>query len=419
MLKKRASKSKKIRVLFIEQNQDGTTGGSHYCLLDLLKLIDKKSFKPIAMFYENNKLIDDFKSTGVDVVIFAKPVGINIIKWLNNKVTWSIPGLFLLPKIFQVCHNVVTSKLLPIIYLVYYILRYKVDVVYNNNSAVYLGLELLLAAKLTGRKCIAHERGYYKTILWYNRFHPKYWDYIIGISESTKINLESLGVDTSNYSTVYDRINIDEFRSRVAKNPQEIRDEFRISAEQPLIGIVGNLKRWKGQIIVVEAVNFLKPKYDNMKCLLIGDVSSNLKDDIDFLREVKRKIRNYNLQDNIILTGFRSDVPNIVNTLDLFIHSSISPEPFGIVVLEAMALGKAVIASNEGGPVEIIVNGQSGLLIEVNNPKILAEKIDLLLSDEMLRKEIGKNAITRVRNKFSRLDIKHIESIIQSLTKHS
>jgi len=86
-----------------------------------------------------------------------------------------------------------------------------------------------------------------------------------------------------------------------------------------------------------------------------------------------------------------------------------------LVVLEAMALGKAEIASNEGGPVEMIENGISGFLIEPGNPDMLREKIDYLLSDPTFRFRLGENALERVKTKFSTLDIKYIENLYLKL----
>ena len=89
------------------------------------------------------------------------------------------------------------------------------------------------------------------------------------------------------------------------------------------------------------------------------------------------------------------------------------PEPYGLVVLEAMAMGKAIIASNEGGPVEMIVNNESGLLIEPNNPEILADSIDLLLSDKEKREEMGMAAYKRVLKIFRKLIFLLLKNCIQ------
>jgi glycosyltransferase involved in cell wall biosynthesis len=403
-------------VLFVEENQDGTTGGSHYCLLDLVRSLDNEKFRCLVMFYESNSLLNDFKKTGAHIRIFRKPLGIHLTRRLKHNQLRFLPGFFLAVRASQFLYNAVITRLYPIAHSIYYILGHNIDIVHVNNS-IFGGFEWVLASKITGRKCIAHQRGYDKEIPPSCRFHSSRYDYIFGTSEAIRENLLNLGIDLSHYSTLYDRIQTDEFRARVTRTAQEMRKEFKTAIEQPLIGIVGNLQWWKGHMTVVGAVKILKPKYKYIKCLVVGDISKRGGKDIECMKELKRKVDDYDLNENIIFTGYRSDVPNIVNALDIFIHASIRPEPYGLVVLEAMSLGKAVIASNEGGPKEMIVDGESGFLIEPNNPQILAEKVDVLLSDSILRTKLGENAFDRVRKKFSKLDIQHVENVYRTLLK--
>jgi len=132
---------------------------------------------------------------------------------------------------------------------------------------------------------------------------------------------------------------------------------------------------------------------------------------------LKDKIHSYGLDNDIIVTGFRTDVANLLNAMDVFIHASIRPEPWGLVVLEAMAMGKAIIASNDGGPVEMIVDGESGFLVEPGNPEHLAAKLNILLGDPSLRRSMGQNALLRMEEKFSKIDILFIENLYANLLK--
>jgi len=164
--------------------------------------------------------------------------------------------------------------------------------------------------------------------------------------------------------------------------------------------MVGNFQEWKGQHVVIEALGIIKTKYPDLECLLIGDVPKN-KQDIEYFEKIKQNILDKGLKQNIIITGYRNDVPDLINSCDVMLHASIIPEPFGMVVLESMCLKKPVIATNIGGPKEIIENGLSGILIPPANSTILAEEIDFLLHNEEQRKSIGENAIKRVSNNFS------------------
>jgi len=404
-------KSYPINVLYVDENQDGTTGGSHYCLLDLVRELDKEKYNSIVMFYEKNHALREFKETGIEVIIYPKPLGVNFIKEFKKRYE-NNPSLFV--KLIQKLYNIINVDIFPTLYFIFFIIKKKIDIIHINNS-VFAGFDWVIASKITFTKCIAHQRGYYYEIPQYCRFHSKRYDYIFGVSEATKQNMLNLGIPLRNYSTFYDRINIYEFKSKLSKSKHEIKDEFGVKEDQPFIGIIGNIQRWKGQRTVVDSVGLLNHKYPTIKCLLVGDISSNIKDDIKYYNELKSEVNENNLDDNIILTGYRSDVADIINALDIFIHASTRPEPYGLVVLEAMALGKALIASSEGGPAEMVVDGESGFLVPPGNPEILSEKLDILLSDSAYKEEMGKNAFKRIKRKFSKLNIRQVEDVYEQL----
>jgi glycosyltransferase involved in cell wall biosynthesis len=396
-----------IRILYIEENRDGTTGGSHACLLDIIRALDKTKVFPLVMFYEENRLLNDFKAETAQVFIYNRP---KAIQFRN------LPNDFFLIKIPRIFYNLFLTYIMPLIYFIYFIIRHKIQIIHLNNT-VFAGLIWAIAAKITRTKIIAHERTRLAQIHFINKFHHRLFDYILGMSKSSEFYLKSYNINLNKYSTFYDRVDVDKFRLNATKSRKEVRKEFNLNTEQPCIGIVGNLQRWKGQLTIIDAVCRLINKYPELTCLLIGDSSKKTLDDIAFYQEINSKIHTNNLQKNIILTGHRTDIPDLLNALDIFIHASISPEPYGLVVLEAMAMGKAIIASNEGGPVEMIVNNKSGLLIQPNNSEILAESIDLLLSDKQKRQEMGIAAYNRVVNNFSKLDISFIENLYLNLLK--
>lgn len=221
-------------------------------------------------------------------------------------------------------------------------------------------------------------------------------------------------MDISKHTTIYDTINVDVFKKKLCKSKRTTRSGFGVNETQPLIGIIGNIRDWKGQSIVIDAVEILKKKFPDLVCLLVGDMSDDCE---DFNSGIRDKIIQKGLTQNIIITGFRTDIADIQNALDVFIHASLSPEPYGLVVLEAMVMGTAIVASNEGGPSEMIVDGKSGFLIPPGDPEILADKIDWFLSDVTLRERMGALAQKRFYERFSTFDIKTIETIYLRLLK--
>ena len=107
-----------------------------------------------------------------------------------------------------------------------------------------------------------------------------------------------------------------------------------------------------------------------------------------------------NLGKNIIITGYRQDIPDIINAIDVLIHTSVEPEPFGRVLLEGMSMRKPVITNNIGAGPEIIKNGKTGLIVESGNESALARAIITILGNSKLAKNMGENGRRRVQNNF-------------------
>lgn len=379
----------KKKILFVEQNQDGTVGGSHYCLLYLIKCLNKKKYKPIVMFYEPNAIIGKFAREGCPLVLYKKPLG----KFFEPP-----SSVLKLPYIIaRKAFNFISTSLIPLIRFILFIIKNDVDLIHLNNSA-HSGWEWLIAAKLLQKKCIAHQRGFAKFGVLVGK-RAKCFDKIICVSKAIENYLNKNGI-LNNTITIYDGMDPQGFAKRIRKSIAQVKNELNIDLDSPLIGVVGNFQEWKGQLTVIKALDLLRRKYPELICLLIGDVSSTNKQDIEYLQKVRQEIHDRDLKTNIIITGYRSDVPDLINSLDVMIHSSIEPEPFGMVSLEGMCLKKAVIATNIGGPMEIIENGASGILVPPGNPSVLAEKIQFLLEHPAVRDRIGKNALKRVEQNF-------------------
>jgi len=101
-------------------------------------------------------------------------------------------------------------------------------------------------------------------------------------------------------------------------------------------------------------------------------------------------VKEKGLQGTVILTGQRADVPILMKTFDVFCHTSIEPEPFATVVVEAMMAGVPVIGTNIGGTPEIISHGQTGFLVPPDDPQKLAAVLSHLAADQKLRQKVGR-----------------------------
>ncbi len=342
------------------------------------------------MFYEKNKLLPEFSAEGASVRIFRKPLG--------SRFAPSAPVLMVPGRLIQKAWNGFSTSLAPFFYFFLFLLKHRIDLVHLNNTA-RAGWEWLIACKLLNKKCITHERGF-------ARYTPlaiafaKRFDRIVCVSEAVRDALSQLGLK-NNVRILYDGIDPAAFQKRVVKSPEDVRREFGLPNDITLIGMVGNIQEWKGQRTVAEAMQKLRDDLTGVRCLLVGDASSTVRRDQQFLQTLKRQIIENELTRHVILTGYRTDIADLMNAMDIVLHASIQPEPFGMVVLEAMALGKPVIATDIGGPREIIKNGVSGFLVPPGDPVVLADTIKRLLTDAVLRVDIGKNALKTVQERFT------------------
>jgi glycosyltransferase involved in cell wall biosynthesis len=180
-----------------------------------------------------------------------------------------------------------------------------------------------------------------------------------------------------------------------------VRREFGIPADAPVVGIVGHIQGWKGQLLVVEAVARARQQVPDLRCLIVGGVHRL---GAEFAARVRDRISADGLERHVILTGARRDVAACMDAMDVVIHSSIRPEPFGRVLIEAMALGRPVIAPRLGGPQEIIADGETGLLVAPRDVEALAEAIASLIGDRPRRLAMGHAARDRIDRVF---DIRH------------
>jgi glycosyltransferase involved in cell wall biosynthesis len=162
--------------------------------------------------------------------------------------------------------------------------------------------------------------------------------------------------------------------------------------DRPLaVGIVGRLAPWKGQHVFLDA--FARAFPDGDECaLVIGDA---LFQEEDYAARLHHQADELGIASRVTFRGFRADVPAELADLDVLVHASVIPEPFGQVVVEGMAAGLPVIATDAGGPAEIITPGTDGVLVPLGDAPALAAALRRLAADRGLRARLGSAARAR------------------------
>jgi glycosyltransferase involved in cell wall biosynthesis len=352
------------RVLLVEQNRDGTAGGSYQSLYDIARSLDRRRYIPQVLFHQTNRFVDRLTALDVPVHIWSPP-------HRSNRVTNALGGIL---------DRVAMLK------------RLGIDIVHLNNAPAAGADDWLPAARIRGIPCITHARvmvrpGHDAIHRW---LHRRY-DLVLGDSRHVAEAVVTVtGIARDRVRVVYEGVDADAFRQSIRCPAATVRERHGVRPDDVLIVMVGHLRPWKGQHVLVDALARVKNR-EHLKAIFVGGTPTFHTDYVD---QLKATAAATGLSEVVSFVGERDDVADFMNAADVVVHASTEPEPFGIVVVEGMALGKAVLASALGGPLEIITPG-TGMLFDPAKPEELAAAIDRVAADATFRAELGRAAQAR------------------------
>jgi glycosyltransferase involved in cell wall biosynthesis len=209
---------------------------------------------------------------------------------------------------------------------------------------------------------------------------------VFAVSEAVRRDLIGSGLPAEKVFTIHNAVETDFFDpERVPRRQPSVREQFGIPRIAPLLGIAARMNPWKGQYELIAATARLRQSFPDLHVLILGA-------DVPEMRaEYERRAREGGVADRIHFGGFQRDVRPFLQEFDLFVHPSYG-EPFGLSIVEAMAMRKPVIACNTGGVPEIITHGEDGWLVEERSADAVAAAISTLLNDKALCQRIGERA---------------------------
>jgi glycosyltransferase involved in cell wall biosynthesis len=371
----------KLRLLYVEANNDGTIGGSYFSLLYLVAGLDPARFSPLVVFTTENSLLSRFHAAGARTLIVPG----------TERASTSGP----LSRLLANARNFYRTYLVQPRRLARILRNERIDLVHLNNS-IRRNHAWMLAARLAGVPCITHERGLMRSFMARDRRLARNLGAVICISSAVHKNFVARGLGDLPLVTIFN--GLDPAQMLCTRAPADVRAEIGVAPDAPLIGIVGNIKPWKGQEVVLRAMGQLREEFPDLACVLIGDTSPSA---AAYREQMAALTRELGISSRVHITGFRSDVANYINALDIQIHASVHPEPFGRVLLEAMALSKPLVASNGGAVPEIVVHEHTGLLFEPGDPTALAAALRTLLADRPRAVAMGAAGRARLLAEFS------------------
>ncbi|NOR22453.1 MAG: glycosyltransferase, partial [Candidatus Aminicenantes bacterium] len=226
------------------------------------------------------------------------------------------------------------------------------------------------------------------------RKYMKNVDAIIAISEGVKKVLVEGGVDPENVEVISSGIDFSSFEedSVALTSKDYLHREFSLAVDDYLVGIVAHLADHKGHQYLIQATKILKQQAPKIKTIIVGEGPLSM--------ELDRQAKELDVEDIIFFLGFRKDIPKILSSLDLFVLSS-HLEGMGSSILDAMASRLPVVATKVGGIPEVVIHGETGLLVPPRNPSALARAILMLYSNKTLASRLGQKGYELVHRKFS------------------
>ena len=197
------------------------------------------------------------------------------------------------------------------------------------------------------------------------------------------------GIDTTRWSPDGPRADLD----ALAGLPSAPRDTIRV-------GLVATMARWKGHEVFLEAMALLRRR-KNLRGYVVGGSIYRTDRSQHSIDELRDRAAGAGLGDSVGFTGFVDDSAAAMRALDIVVHASTRPEPFGRVIVEGMATGRAVISTAIGGAAELIEPGRTAIAVTPGNAASLAAAIDDLVDDGLKRERLGVEGRARVQRCFT------------------
>ena len=281
--------------------------------------------------------------------------------------------------------------------LVRHIVRRDIKIVhaYNFYGNVFAVPPARLAAPVviaSIRDCAPYLTTMQKRV---QRYACQFADCVLVNATAVKDWLIGEGYDASKIIVIRNGVDLTRFTG--PSEPDRIRQELGVAPGTPLVAVVSRLTRLKGLENLLEAAAMLKPRYPDVRFLIVGETSPM---EVPYLDELKQLADRHGVGDRVIFTGRRSDVPALLSGVDVSVMPSLN-EALSNVLLESMAAGAPTVATRVGGTPEALVHEQTGLLVAPGDSRGLATAVGRLLDDRQMATRLGEAARQLIQDRFS------------------
>ncbi len=346
-------------------------GGAQKCLYTLLESLDREKYEPVVILSGSGDLKTKIDKLKIKTIVLEIP-------WVISPDRFPNQIQDRINKIAQIIHSE------------------RIDLVFTNTSVI---LDGAIAAKICQIPHVWHVLE-----LWsYDpNLKPKaigglptffsimdlFSDKMIGVSNAVKDDILQY-IETDKVDVIYTGIKV----PNVTREQQEVRQSLGLDHRSPVVFFAGELSQRKGILTLIRSIPTVIEKFPKTKFVICGSDGGQAE-------RAEQLITEYGIQEQVHLLGFRTDVIDILNISDLFVLPS-EADPLPVVVLEAMALGKPVVATCSGGASEMVSDSVTGFLVPVNDPKSMSDAILNVLSRSDFGSSLGEEAYHRFLSMFS------------------
>lgn len=367
-------------------------GGGEIALLDLICALDPARYRAVVVLASDGPLADRLRAAGIDTRIV--PLDAAVLNTRKDSLSGS--SFLHLRSIWAcLCYALTLARIARAV---------RADLIHTNSlkSDLYGGL----AGRLAGIPVLWHVRDRIdaqylppQVASLFRRLSRVLPHAIIANSESTLKTLRPRCRQPA--AAVYSGVT--ELPPLTARRP----------SAPPTISLVGRLASWKGQHIFIQAAALVLAEFPNTRFQIIG---APLFGEDAYAQTLHQTVADLGLTQKILFLGFRDDVPALLADTDIVAHASTLGEPFGQVVVQGMAVGKPVVATDGGSLREIVVPGETGLLVPMGDAAAMAQAFRELLVNPALARKMGEAGRRRVRERFTMTQTIHaLEGIYSRL----
>lgn len=358
------------RVLFV--THVGNPGGAEFVMFQLCK-----SCGGDILHFQNGSISEIARREGIESDVLPLPDGIVGIKKESNLKT----ALSLIPQILKFSFSFANRMS-----------KYDLIICMSQKSLVFAAIGKIISGKkiIWFMNDLISPESFNSKLIKISAFLSRHFaEKIVVNSKASYDSWIAAGGCKKITSIIYPGVDIEKIDAQ--SNDRESIESYKkqFSPEgKPLIGIIGRLSEWKGQKVFLKAL----AQIPEANGVIVG---GSLFGEEKYEQELKELAKQLNLTDRVTFTGHSNDVAKIMNACDIIAHCSITPEPFGLSVVEAMLCSKPVIATDAGGVKEIIENNISGQLVPMNDPDALADAIKKYIENPESMASFAKNARKR------------------------